>query len=176
MNYNLALAAPLENQMQIAKDKVVAFHYRLSELDGGPIEESHGGEPLVYLHGHGGLIPGLEKAMEGRSAGDSFTVTVSPEEGYGPRHENAVQRIPKSHVIGGKNANFRPGMAVMVNTPSGRRTAVVLKVGLKMLDVDTNHPLAGRTLNFEIQVVSVREADEEEIAHGHVHGAGGHAH
>ncbi|MDX9740614.1 MAG: peptidylprolyl isomerase [Gammaproteobacteria bacterium] len=162
--------------MQITKDRVVAFHYRLSEPGVGPIEESHGGEPVVYLHGHGGLIAGLEKAMEGHGAGDTFAVTVSPEEGYGPRDENAQQRIPKSHVIGGKGAIFRPGMAVRVNTPSGQRTAVVVKVGLKMLDVDTNHPLAGRTLHFDIEVVSVREAHEEEIAHGHAHGVGGHAH
>lgn len=162
--------------MQITKDRVVAFHYRLSEPDVGPIEESHGSEPMLYLHGHGGLLAGLERALEGRSAGDSFAVTLSPEEGYGPRDENARQRISKSHVVGAKGAVFRPGMTVRVNTAGGARAAVVVKVGLKVLDVDTNHPLAGRTLHFDIEVVSVREAHEEEIAHGHAHGAGGHAH
>lgn len=162
--------------MQITKDAVVAFHYRLSEPDVGPIEESHAGEPMLYLHGHGGLLAALEKALEGRSAGDSFAVTLTPEEAYGRRDENARQRIPKSHVVGGKGAVFRPGMAVRVNTAGGPRAATVVKVGLKMLDVDTNHPLAGRTLHFDIEVVSVREAHEDEVAHGHAHGAGGHAH
>lgn len=162
--------------MEVERNKVVAFHYRLSEPGTGPIEDSYGGEPLLYLYGHPGLIPGLAKALGGRRAGDRFSVTVAPEEGYGLRDENAVQRVPRSHVVGGRDGRIRPGVMVQINTPHGARAARVVKAGLKVLDVDTNHPLAGRTLVFEVEVVSVREADEEEIAHGHVHGPGGEEH
>lgn len=163
--------------MLIEKDKVVTFHYRLSEPGSEVIEDSHGREPMLYLHGHRGLLAGLEDALAGRQAGESFTVTLAPEQAYGLRDEAARQRVPKSHVIGGKGrTDFRPGMAVRVNTGDGPRTVVVTKVGLKTLDVDANHPLAGRTLSFEIEVVGVREASAEEIAHGHAHGEGGHAH
>lgn len=164
--------------MQIEKDRVVAFHYRLSAADTGLIEDSRQGEPLLYLHGRGGLIAGLENALAGRKAGDSFNVTLPPEQAYGLRSESAVQRIPKSHVIGAgkRKLDFRPGMAVQVNTGSGQRTVIVTKVGLKTLDVDANHPLAGRTLSFEIDVIDVREASADELAHGHAHGPEGHAH
>lgn len=163
--------------MQIDRNKVVTFHYRVSEAGRETLEDSHDGEPLVYLHGHGGLIPGVEEALAGRQAGDHVTVTVPPEKGYGLRNESAVSRISKSHVLGAsKGAKFEPGMMVQVNTPHGPRPVIVLKVGLSTLDVDANHPLAGRTLDFAIDVVDVRDASEEEIAHGHAHGAGGHEH
>jgi FKBP-type peptidyl-prolyl cis-trans isomerase SlyD len=165
--------------MQIEKNRVVSFHYRLSEADGGLIEDSRaGGEPVLYLHGYHGLFPALEEALAGKGAGERIEVTLAPEQAYGPRRENAQQRISKSHVVGarGSRGDFRPGMTVQVNTSEGPRTVVVTKVGLKTLDVDANHPLAGRTLSFDIEVVAVREASEEEIAHGHAHGDGGHAH
>jgi FKBP-type peptidyl-prolyl cis-trans isomerase SlyD len=164
--------------MHITKDHVVTFHYRLTGDNQRVVEDSHDGSPMVYLHGHGGLIKGLEQALEGRRAGEQFTVTVPPELAYGPRQGNAVQRISKSHVAGASRTktHFKPGMLVQVNTAHGLRTVVVAKVGLKTLDVDTNHPLAGRTLTFDIDVVDVRPGNEEEIAHGHAHGAGGHPH
>lgn len=164
--------------MQIEKDRVVTFHYRLSTPDSGLIEDSHKGEPLLYLHGHGGLISGLENALAGHQAGDSVSVTLAPEQAYGLRDERAIQRIPKSHVIGAgkRKIDFRPGMMVQVNVGGSARAVMVIKAGLKTLDVDANHPLAGRTLSFEIDVVEVRDASPEEIAHGHAHGTGGHAH
>lgn len=164
--------------MQIDKDKVVTFHYRVSEAGQEVLEESHGGDPLVYLHGHGGLIPGVEEALAGKQAGEHVAVTVPPEKGYGARDESAVQRISKSHVVNAPKgqAAFRPGMVVQVNTAYGPRSVIVVKVGMTTLDVDANHPLAGKTLNFDIDVVDVREASEEELAHGHAHGAGGHEH
>lgn len=165
--------------MQIEKNRVVSFHYRLSEPEAGVIEESHGRDPVLYLHGHRGILAGLEEALAGRQAGESFSVTLPPERAYGLRDENARQRIPKSHVVGvgkGGRADFRPGMVVRVNTGEGQRAVVVTKVGLKTLDVDANHPLAGRTLSFDIEVIDVREASPEEIEHGHAHGEGGHAH
>lgn len=160
--------------MQIEKNAVVQFHYSLTDEQGESLEQSAGGEPTAYLHGHGGIIPGLEEAMEGREAGESFTVTVAPEKAYGQRQEDAIQRVPLKHLQGAKR--WKPGMVAQVQTQQGPRHVVVAKVGHKFADVDTNHPLAGRTLTFEIEIVNVREASAEEIAHGHAHGVGGHHH
>lgn len=164
--------------MQIEKDKVVTFHYRMAADGGDVVEESHGSDPIVYLHGHRGLISGLEKAMEGRRAGDRFAVTVTPEEAYGQRRENAVQRISQSHISGNSKLKMKlaPGMVVQVNTPDGPRAVIVVKVGLKTVDVDSNHPLAGRTLTFDVEIADVRAASTEEITHGHAHGPAGHDH
>lgn len=164
--------------MRIEKNKVVAFHYTMTAGDGDVVEESRDGDPIVYLHGHHGLIKGLEKVMEGHAAGDRFTVTVTPEEGYGQPRENAVQRVSKSHITGNAKLKMKlaPGMVVQVNTAEGPRAVIVVKVGLKTVDVDSNHPLAGKTLVFEVEIADVRDATQEEIAHGHAHGAGGHAH
>ena len=164
--------------MRIEKDKVVTFHYRLTGEDQSVVEDSHDGSPMAYLHGHGGLLKGLEDALEGKQAGDRLTLTLPPEKAYGPRQENALQRISQRHVTGSSKAKmrFKPGMVVQVNTPDGPRSVIVAKVGLKTLDVDTNHPLAGRTLTFDVEVLDVRPASDDEIAHGHAHGEGGHHH
>jgi FKBP-type peptidyl-prolyl cis-trans isomerase SlyD len=164
--------------MVIDKNAVVSFHYRLGEPGKGDLENSHGDDPIVYLHGHHGLLEGLENALQGHKAGEQVSVTLSPEHAYGLISENAIERISINHVIkeGKAKGKFKPGMVVHVNSKNGPRTVVVVKVGLKTLDVDTNHPLAGKTLTFTIDIVDVRAASEEEIAHGHVHGAGGHHH
>lgn len=163
--------------MQIEKNKVVTFHYKVNEVGQEALEDSRGGEPLVYLHGHGSMIPGVEEALTGKKAGEHLEVTVPPEKAYGPRSDEAVQRVSKSHIVGAhKGTRFEPGMMVQVNTPHGPRSVIVVKVGMTTLDVDANHPLAGRTLEFVIDVVDVRDASEEEITHGHAHGAGGHDH
>src|SRR5690606_23106747 len=154
------------------------FHYRLSETNGELIESSHDSDPTLYLHGHKNLLGAMEEAMEGKQAGDKFTVEISPEQGYGQRKEGAVQRIPIKHLIDhAKLKNkLRPGMKVAVNTEHGPWEAVVLKVGKFNVDIDSNHPLAGKQLTFEIEIVDVRDATEEELAHGHAHGVGGHHH
>lgn len=164
--------------MLIEPDKVVAFHYRLTRAGGELIEDSHDGEPMRYLHGHQGVLKNLEEALAGKQAGDRLTVTLTPEQAYGQKNEGARQRISKSHVAGasGKKINYRPGMTVYVNTRQGPRPVVVEKVGLTTLDVDANHPLAGETLTFDIEIMEVREATEEEIAHGHAHRGGVHEH
>jgi len=164
--------------MQITKNKVVSFHYRLSEPGQPVIEDSHNASPMVYLHGHGGLLKGLEDALEGKQANDQISVTLPPEEAYGLRKEDAIQRVSINHVLkhGKQKVKYKPGMLIQLNTKNGPLPAVVVKAGLKTLDVDTNHPFAGRTLTFEIEVISVREASEEEIEHRHVHGEGGHHH
>jgi FKBP-type peptidyl-prolyl cis-trans isomerase SlyD len=159
--------------MKIEKNRVVRFHYTVSEVGGAELESSHAREPMAFLYGHGGILPGLESAFEGKSAGDRFEATVTPEQAYGERREGLTQRIPKKHF--GKT-RLAPGVAVMLQSNQGPRMVVVQKVGMSVVDVDLNHPMAGKTLQFAIEVVDVREAGEEEIAHGHAHGAGGHAH
>lgn len=160
--------------MQIATDTVVSFHYRLKEEGGEIFEDSHEGSPVLYLHGHRSMLPGLEEALEGKSAGDSFEVNVPPAKGYGERKEGAVQRVPKKHLL--TKGKLVPGMMVQLNTEHGPREAIVLKVGLKNIDVDANHPLAGKSLVFAVEVIDVREATAEEVSHGHAHGVGGHQH
>ena len=158
--------------MPIEKNQVVRFHYSVSDEQGKVVETSRGGQPNAYLHGHGGIIQGLEEALEGRDTGDTFSVTVTPDKAYGPRRANAVQRIPIKHLMGAKR--WKAGMVAQVQTEQGRRHVVVAKVGHKFADVDTNHPMAGITLTFDIEVIEVRAADAEELAHGHAHGPGGH--
>lgn len=159
----------------IAKDKVVLFHYSLQNEQGDLIEDSRKGEPLAYMHGHGGIIPGLEKALEGHKEGDNINVTIAPEDAYGERKDNMLQRVSAKYL---KHAGkkLHPGMQVAVSTDKGNRMVTVVKVGLKTVDIDGNHPLAGLTLSFNVDIVNIRDASEEEIAHGHAHGPGGHQH
>ena len=160
--------------MQIEQDKVVSFHYTLSKVDGDQLESSEKTEPMTYLHGQDNILKALEYAMGGKQAGDKFQVTLAPAEAYGSRQENAEQRIPIKHLI--YTGALRPGMTVKIKTDKGPRDVRVIKVGKFNVDVDTNHPLAGLSLSFNIEIVDVRDATAEEIAHRHVHGAGGHQH
>ena len=160
--------------MKIEKDRVVRFHYAVAEAGQAPLESSKAvGEPLAILFGRGQIIPGLEMAMDGREAGDSFKAAVTAADAYGERREGLTQRIPKKHFGDQKLA---PGMQVVLNTNFGPRAVTIEKVGMSVVDVDLNHPMAGKDLEFDIEIVEVREASEEEIAHGHVHGEGGHHH
>jgi FKBP-type peptidyl-prolyl cis-trans isomerase SlyD len=159
--------------MKVEDNRVVRFHYSVSEAGQGEIETSRNQAPMAVLIGHGGIIPGLEAAMRGREAGETFTVTISPEEGYGPRRDGMVQRIPRKHF---KGARLAPGMQVVLPTEQGNRAMTVTKVGMSVVDVDLNHPMAGRTLDFDVELLDVREATPEEIGHRHVHGDGGHQH
>ncbi len=159
--------------MKIEKDRVVRFHYTVSEPGQEPVETSKDREPLAILFGHGNIIPGLEKAMEGREAGESFSAEVAAADAYGERREDMTQRVPKKHF--GKQ-RLAPGMQVMLNTNVGPRPVTVQKVGMSVVDVDINHPMAGKDLHFDVEIVDVREADAAEIEHGHVHGDGGHQH
>ena len=161
--------------MKIETNSVVAFHYTLSDLDGKEIETSHTrGQPQLYLHGHKGLIPGLETAMEGKSAGDQFDVIVAMELAYGPRIEGRVQRVPLKRLA--KAGKLTVGQWVQVQTDEGTQVAVVKKIGMTVADLDLNHPLAGKALKFAIDIKDVRAATEDEIKHGHAHGAGGVTH
>jgi len=160
--------------MQIQNNTVVSFHYKLQEIGGDYKEDSSDGDPMLYLHGHRGILPGLEDAMKGKTAGDKFTVQVPPEDGYGLRNEDSFQRVPVKHLIGQKKPKL--GDVVTINTKTRQVNATVVKVGRHTVDVDTNHPLAGKELKFDIEVVDVREATMEEVAHKHAHGPGGHQH
>lgn len=160
--------------MSVEMQNVVRFHYSVAEVGQAPVENSRGGEPLAILMGAGNIIPGLEKALEGKVAGDQFQVTVPADEAYGQRNEQLVQRIPKKYLP--QNVTLRPGQSVVLNTQQGPRMVTILKIGLSVVDVDLNHPMAGKDLLFDIEVVEVRPASEEELAHGHVHGEGGHHH
>jgi FKBP-type peptidyl-prolyl cis-trans isomerase SlyD len=160
--------------MKIEKDRVVRFHYTVSEVGQAPIESSKdGGEPLAILVGHGNIIPGLEKAMDGREAGESFSVDVAAADAYGERTDGLSQRVPKKHF---KDQRLVPGMQVVLNTNFGPRAVTVQKVGMSVVDVDLNHPMAGKQLHFDVEIIEVREAQAVEIEHGHVHGDGGHDH
>lgn len=160
--------------MQIAKNAVVNIHYTLKNDAGKVLDSSAGGDALVYMHGNGNLIPGLEKALEGKSAGDKLNVSIMPAEGYGKRDENLVQSVPRSAFKG--IDNLAVGMQFQADSNYGPRTVVVTAIQGDSVTVDGNHPLADQTLNFEVEVTDVRTATAEELAHGHVHGPGGHHH
>jgi FKBP-type peptidyl-prolyl cis-trans isomerase SlyD len=160
--------------MQITDDTVASFHYTLRGEDGAEIENSREGEPIAYLHGHGNILSALEQGLAGHAAGDTLSLTLQPEEAYGRRREDFVQRVPLKHLH--VTGRLVPGMVVPVHTEHGARQVTVLKVGKFNVDVDMNHPLAGRVLTFDIEVLDVRAGSAEEIAHGHAHGAGGHHH
>lgn len=160
--------------MVVAENKVVLIHYTLKDGEGNVVDSSSGGEPLAYLHGRGNLISGLEKELEGKTTGDKLNVSINPADGYGERDANLVQRVPRRSFGG---ASVKPGMQFQAQTSSGEtRIATVKAVQGDMVTVDMNHPLAGEQLHFEVEVTEVRDATEEELAHGHVHGPGGHHH
>lgn len=160
--------------MQITKNCVVSFHYSLKNDQGEELENSQGGDPSLYLHGANNIITGLEKAMEGKSAGDNFEVDLSPADAYGERRDDMTQRVPAKYLK--HEGKLHPGQMVRINTDKGMRSATVLKVGKFSVDVDMNHPLAGQQLHFSISVTDVRAATAEEVQHGHAHGVGGHQH
>jgi len=161
--------------MKIEHNTVATFHYDLSDEQGSVIESSRGGDPMAALHGAGNVIPGIETALAGHAVGDRFSTTVPPELGYGERREGLQQRVPKKYF---RDANrLKPGMRTVLTTKEdGQRVVSILKVGTSVVDVDLNHPMAGRTLVFDIEVIEVRAASAEEIAHGHAHAPGAHAH
>jgi len=160
--------------MTIQQDSVVTLHYTLKDDAGKVIDSSAGGEPLSYLHGHGNLVPGLERELTGKAAGDKLNVSVEPAQGYGDRDERLVQRIPRRALSG--VGNVRVGMRLRADTEQGPIAVRVTHIVGDMVTVDGNHPLAGQNLNFEVEITEVRAATSEELSHGHVHGPGGHHH
>ena len=168
--------------MNIAPNTVVSFHYVLREGDAGTekkqVEDSRKGDPTLYLHGASNIIAGLEQALEGKAIGDTLEVSLEPEDAYGLHNPKNVQRVPMKHLVlqGKGKARPRAGMLAQLQTSDGMRSVTIVKAGRHSAEVDTNHPLAGKTVHFDIEVVDVRQASEEEITHGHAHGPGGHQH
>ena len=160
----------------IEKDKVVAFTYVLKDENSEVLEQSAADDPMVYLHGgYRNLLPRLEEALAGTRVGGDVTVTLPPEHAYGMRRDDAIQRVPIKHLLT-KSKRYKAGMAVKVNTSDGPRDVVIAKVGKFNVDVDMNHPLAGKTVTFEINISDIRDATPEELTHGHSHGWEGAPH
>jgi FKBP-type peptidyl-prolyl cis-trans isomerase SlyD len=160
--------------MQIAENTVASFHYTLTNDAGEVLDSSRGREPLLYLHGAGNIVPGLEQAMEGRGPGDTFKVDVAPDQGYGKRHGGLIQKVPREAFQGVDSVEV--GMQFQASGPQGAMSVTITAIDGDQVTVDGNHPLAGETLHFDIEVAEVRAASAEEMAHGHVHGEGGHQH
>lgn len=158
----------------VANDTVVSIHYTLTNEQGEVLDKSDG-EPLAYLHGHHNIIPGLENALVGKTVGDKLTVTVEPKDGYGEYLAEAVQEVPRANFQGVDNISV--GMQFQTQTEDGHVMLVTVKdVNDDVVIVDGNHPLAGVSLTFDVEITEVRAATADEIAHGHAHGAGGHHH
>jgi FKBP-type peptidyl-prolyl cis-trans isomerase SlyD len=157
--------------MKISKGSVVGLEYRLHLGDGNVIDQSEG-QPLSYLHGVGQIVPGLERELEGLSEGDSRQVVVKPADGYGDHDPAGIQAVPRAAFPAGMDV--KEGMQFGARAPDGSQVPVtVKKVEGDQVTIDANHPLAGKTLHFDVKVKSVRQATEEEMQHGHAHGAGG---
>jgi FKBP-type peptidyl-prolyl cis-trans isomerase SlyD len=156
--------------MQITKNKVAAIHYTLRDNKGTIIDSSDGRDPLYYIHGSGNLIIGMEEGLEGKTKGDKFQLKIAPAKGYGEKDPDMIQKVPRS-AFGGQEV--KTGMKFSTNQGG---VVTVTEVGLEDVTVDANHELAGVELNFDVEIMEVRNATEEEISHGHVHGAGGHHH
>lgn len=153
--------------MKAARDKVVSLHYTLTDDSGEALDSSRGRVPFVYLHGHGNIIRGLEAALEGHEAGFSSSIQVAPADGYGEYNPQAVFEVPREQFP--PNEEIQVGMQVQGEGPDGRLNFMVLAVNEQGVVLDANHPMAGKNLNFEVEVLEVRDATEQELSHGHVH-------
>jgi FKBP-type peptidyl-prolyl cis-trans isomerase SlyD len=160
--------------MQIAKNSVVGFDYTLKDDDGKVIDSSEGHEPLLYLHGAEGIIPGLERELEGKKVGDELKVSVSPADGYGERSDELEQEVPRENFAGIDDLEL--GMQLQTDSETGPTVVTVVAIADDVVTIDGNHPLAGVNLHFEVAIREIREATEDEISHGHIHGPGGHEH
>ena len=157
--------------MKISKDRIVSIDYTLKDVNGEVIDTSDGRAPLDYIHGSGSIIQGLENALEGKAVGDELTVTISPEEAYGLRDDSLAQSVDRK--IFETEEDLQVGMQFQAPSEQGMMIVTVTEIKDDSVTVDTNHPLAGETLHFDVAVVDVRDATEEELGHGHAHGSGG---
>jgi FKBP-type peptidyl-prolyl cis-trans isomerase SlyD len=160
--------------MQITKNAVALIHYTLKDDAGEVIDKSQEGTPMPYIHGHGNLIPGLESELEGKELGDKLNVRIEPKDAYGDRNEEMVQDVPRAQLP--QDVDIQPGMQFQAQNEGGMHVVTVVGVEEDQVRLDGNHPLAGVTLNFDVEIAEVRQASSEELEHGHVHGPGGHQH
>lgn len=153
---------------KISKNKVVTMHYTVSDNDGNKVDSSVGQEPMEYLHGHNQIIPGLQDAMQGKRAGEKFNVTIPPAKAYGAYKKNLIFKLDREKLKGADE--IKVGAMMQLTDQNGHPVVVTVT---ELLDtevvVDANHPLAGKTLEFEVEVVSMRDATKEELEHGHAH-------
>lgn len=154
--------------MNITKNKVASIHYTLRDSSGNVLDSSQGSDPLYYLHGANNLIPGMEEGLEGSVKGDHLQLDVTPEKGYGKRDPQLVESVPRQ-VFGGQQLE----VGMQFETNEGQ-VVTITEVGPDTVTVDANHPLADQNLYFDVEVLDVRDATADELAHGHVHGPGGH--
>ena len=153
--------------MTVTKNKVVSIDYTLTDDNNNLLDTTSGHEPLEYLHGFENIIPGLENALEGKSPGDHFSVTIQAADAYGEHDKDLTQEIPRDQF--GDFESIEAGMRFQAHTPAGIRLFTVVKAGDDTVTVDGNHPLAGMDLTFDVTVAAVREASEQELSHGHTH-------
>ena len=164
---------PIFYTMQITKNSVVSFHYTLNDADGQVLDTSSGREAFAYIQGHSMIVPGLEAQLEGKRKGDSLVAIVPAADGYGELDPTLVHKVPKDR-FGGQE--LEPGMQFQAGEQGEMGVFTVVGVEEDMVVLNGNHPLAGVTLHFNVEITGVREATEEELAHGHIHGEGGHHH
>jgi FKBP-type peptidyl-prolyl cis-trans isomerase SlyD len=158
----------------ISKHQVVKINYTLKNDQGQVLDSSDQGGPLAYIHGIGHIIPGLEDALEGKGSGEKLNVSIPPEKAYGERNDQLVQAVPKTEFQ--DVDQLVTGMQFQVQTDQGPMILTVIEVRDQEVVLDGNHPLAGQTLHFDVEVLEIRAATQEELDHGHVHGEGGVEH
>lgn len=164
-------------QSAIGTGQVIGMHYSLYRADGSLIESTDGKDPVLFLYGDRHVLAALQRELDGKVAGDTVQVDIPADKAYGRHYPERVQRLPRKRIDSGKQQSFRVGQIIHVDSGKGQRQrAQVVKVGKFNLDLDTNHPLAGQDLRFDVTIAEVRPATDEELAHGHAHGPGGHQH
>ena len=165
----------MSDSLTVAANSVVHIHYTLTLDSGEVVDSSSGREPLAYLHGHNNIVPGLEEQLTGKSVGDKLKAVVSPDKGYGEHNPEGVQTAPRSAFPA--EVDIQPGMQFQAQSPDGSPAMLtVTAINGDDVTIDLNHPLAGKTLNFDIEITEIRAATEEELQHGHIHGPGGQDH
>lgn len=161
--------------MPIAQNKIVTFNYTLKDDTGNVLDSTEGSTPFSFLSGNGQILPKLENAMEGMLVGSKKNVKISAPDAYGTYNENAVQQVDRTNFP--ENTDLQPGMQFVANSPEGNQMPFIIsEVQDNNIKIDFNHPLAGKNLEFDVELIDIRDATAEEIAHGHAHGAGGHHH
>ena len=166
----------LENTMKIEKNKVASLGYTLKNAEGQILDQADKDSPFQYLHGAGGIIKGLEDALENKEVNDSFSVTITPENAYGERDEKLTESVPREMFEGISDENLVAGAQFHAQTANGTQVITIDSVDGDTVKIDANHPLAGQTLHFDVDVLDIRDATEEEVAHGHPHAPGGCGH
>lgn len=162
--------------MKIESDKAVSLTYTLTDKEGTILDKADTNDPFLYLHGHNGIIPGLEKALDGKTTGDAFNVSIEPADAYGEYNEKLTQEVPREMFGEMDESELRPGAQFNAETNQGMQIITISKVDGDTVTIDGNHPMAGMTLTFDVEVGEIRDATADEIAHGHIHAAGGCGH